>query len=340
MSYLYYPHSVVILLVLSPFQIVEEIFKIPNVVGCGEVFGVIEVVINEELKNKESDLLTVNKNIKIVLSKFNCALFTLRFASQGIEYFKGTGAAIGQGRSGTLGAFVQAISRVQKATGEEENKSEKNELWALLSKHVAIYQPEGKLYHNGEWFADILHEIPGGTDIAAAVVHQQHIYSCRQEFQTEKNKTRHCFLSQTTADFVGEFVHFWCDRLKPGRGIIQSIVFAKGFDSTSNYILIEDRYSGERFCQPGDSGAVVCRTSRNGKELYALGMLIGKIMDYRCHEYLYKDKEKHSYVALEMNSGIEYISQLYDCNIIWIPFQKASKASYTEVTLYDRSGNH
>lgn len=290
-------------------------------VSCGDVLGVFEIVINENTLKENTASDTIQK-IKKVLEKFECTLFMLRYKSKELYYFKSSGAEIGRENfTGTLGAIAESV-KDESSTNEEQNKKVvMPELVALFSNHVAIRQNENKLFYGQIYFADILKpNLKTNVDIAVAVIHEQHRETCKQEFKTQKGTILPCVLvpsSDTLRDSAGEFVHIWGAKSKPGRGIIHSVQYG-GYGIDGCLITIRNRDKSENFAMPGDSGSVVCKISRNGKELYALGMLIGGDYKERGED---ATKTEKKYVAFEMQYGIENILRAYGLKIEWIPLK-------------------
>lgn len=311
------------------FQFVSEILSIPNVMGCGEVFGVLEIAINKEIKHDES---RIAENVRLLCEKNSLHEFYIRFTSNKIIHYTYCGAEIGSGSTGTLGAFAEAKeidnSKEQFVPYYPGDKVciKKTKLLALISNHLAINQPQNKLYYDGNHIADIFDPfVMNGADIAAAEVLDQYRKSCRQVFTTQDGVEASCLLLENLSDLqTGEIVHIWGAKSKPGLGKIISSKYYFGncvdVDTSGHFIIITDKSNEQRFAQSGDSGSIICVTSKDGTTVFAIGMLMGAFVNFKCNdETKFSSKiRKTRYCALELQYGISRLKEAYRLEIEWL----------------------
>lgn len=330
------------------FQLISKILTIPNVIGCGEVFDVFEVALDKKIKDTEQNAETV-QTVTDSMKKNEITEFYFRYMSRRIRFYTQCGYQVGSKFTGTLGAFVktekhmQALDRLPECLKSKATIPIPN-LVALISNHVAVFQPQNKLFYNGEHIADILDpSVVQGADIAAAQVREQYLDRCQQVFKTQDDQEVKCQLLENTKDLEkskGEMVHIWGAKSMPGLGQIVSCNYGLGLGNGNGaqgfHIIIKDRCNEFRFSQPGDSGSVICKPSKDGKHLYAVGMLIGELLsritesdssdendsssDDECGKFMEKgtNRKTKRYSAFEIQYGIDRLKEAYHQNFEWL----------------------
>lgn len=250
------------------------------------------------------------------MKRFAHSDFRLRYISKDLKHYASTGAKIGQvSAMGTLGAFA-------KAETKKDSRSELS-LVALMARHVAIFQPEKKLFFDGKYIADILDPSTiRGADIAVAIILDQYRSKCKQIFRTQEGKEVPCYLLADLKDLKqskGDIVHIWGGTSKPGLGRIICCDYGVGVSSeereTGLHIIITDRHK-QKFAEKGDSGSIVCKTSKTGDEVYAIGMLMGELVSSNSKSEADKISERR-YSAMEIRYGIETLEKTYGLRIQW-----------------------
>lgn len=326
-------------------------------IGCGEVFGVLEIAVNKEIKHDGS---RIAENVQMLCEKNSLHEFYVRVTSKKINFYTNCGAEIGKARTSTLGAFAKA-KEIDNLEGQfvPDNPGEihikKTKLLALISNHFAKYQPEKKLYCDGNHIADILNPlVVDGADIAAAEVLDQYREICRQVFKTQGGMEAPCLLLGNLGDLqTGEIVHIWGAKSKPGLGKIISSKYYLGkcveMDTSGHFIIITDKSNELRFAQPGDSGSIICVTSKDGTTVFAVGMLMGEFEDCKSknenklnsdesssssddNNSTLKNKDnskirKTRYCAFELQYGISRLKEAYRLEIEWLSTRKTVSGS-------------
>lgn len=301
------------------FQIVTEVLRIPHVVWCGEVFGVIEVAVNEEIKTDSRHIKTVEM-IERVMDNFMWTDFIIKYFSKDIKDLTSIGTKVRVGvHSGTLGAFTKVLTYTPETKIPFEQSDLKSEsrfcrksLVAIISGHLA--HGGTMLYIEDKHIADILDPLKvQGADIAAAKIFDQYRDSCKQVFKTQGGIEVPCRLLSKLDDLIksmGETVHIWGATSQPGLGKIVSCSSGIGSgDKKGHIITITDRSSKE-FAHPGDSGSVVCLTSKTGKELIAVGIVMGELFNS-------EKGKRRQYIAMEILYGIKILEQAHQMKIQW-----------------------
>lgn len=267
--------------------------------------------------------------VKAVLKENKVTDFLLRFMSTKMKLLVNSGAEVGDQSTGTLGAFVEAEQ--DTTLSSISHHEPKLDLVAIISRHLAIVQPGNKLLYEGNHIADILDpSLVEGADIAAAKIHNQYCNKCKQVFKTQGGKEVPCLLLSNLEDLKtspGEIVLIWGAKSKPGIGTIISCKYELGIDKARGYhIIIADRYTDSRFSQPGDSGSVICKTSKDGKTLYAIGMLVGELTSHHTDHYGKSKMIKGAagvnekrYSALEIQFGLDQLTKAHGFRIKWLP---------------------
>lgn len=286
-------------------------------IGCGEVFDVVEISINDEIKIDHTNTNTI-RMVKDVLKKNKVTDFILCYMSKNMKHFANSGAEVGDKFTGTLGAFVEAEQDTSSSSISQHEP--KSNWFALISNHLARFQPGNRLLYEGNLIADILDpSLVKGADIAAAQIHKDYRKMCKQVFKTQGGKEVPCLLLSNFEDLKtssGENVHIWGAKSKPGIGKIISCKYELSIDNARGYhIIISDRHTDSRFSQPGDSGSVICKTSKDGKTLYAIGMLVGELISH----YTDQGVNERRYSAFEFQFGLERLTEAYGFRIKWLP---------------------
>lgn len=299
----------------SLFQIVSKILSVPNVVGCGKVFNVIEIAINEKIRY-DSRLEETFQMIEKVMKDFAWTDYIYRVGSGKIEHLYSSGDQVRVGeRTGTLGAFANAYSNTEHTESREVKQIYSRSpkfLIALISRHIV--NQNLKLFCDNQHIGNVMWPLlPEGADIAAARVFDQFRESCTQVFKKQNGIEAPCRLLRVVEDldkYEGHIVHIWGAVSKPGLGIISSCGYGL-YSGEGRVIIIRDRPS-KCFASKGDSGSVVCMSSKTGTELYAIGMLMGEFKGTGDHS------QENQYAAVEIQFAKKELEKQHQITIDWI----------------------
>lgn len=278
-------------------------------IGCGKVFSVIEIVLNADTPETRHD--SVVRRITSVMEKFKVEDYLIQYTSGEIRQLATNGDSIGaKGSTGTLGAFVQAT---EMAHDDKTNVTGRPFYVALTAGHVAFAQKSKELFLDDKHFANIL-DVHSQTqteikvDIAAAEVLNKCLYNCTQKFKTMENCEAPCQLSGHFHSLEGEVVHIWGATSKPGVGRVKSVDFSMG---NGDNILITDISGESVFALPGDSGSIVCKTSKDNK-LEAIAMLTGSFKPQGKYT-----TPNYEYLALKLTYGIRFLETELKLKLKW-----------------------
>lgn len=291
--------------------------QVPHVVGCGKVFNVIEIAIDENVKNDDRYEETVQK-IKQVMNASKWVDYGFCTKSGYIKPLHSSGDQICLGgANGTLGAFANAEPTKKSNNAKMQTIYSRPFLIALISRHIAIQ--DQKLFCNNQHIADVMQPtLFRGADIAAARVFDRFRKSCTQVFRKQNGMKAPCRLLSVNEDldkYEGHRVHIWgaTSISKPGLGMILSCKYGINSETENGrLIMIHDTPSSKCFASNGDSGSVVCIASKTGKELFAIGMLMGSLNE-TCD-----DSQEKQYAAVEIKFAIGELEKHHQITIDWI----------------------
>ncbi|WAR10692.1 hypothetical protein MAR_035768 [Mya arenaria] len=305
-------------------MIFDQIAKHHYVVGCGNRFGTLLILVDEKVENRNKIEETLQSEMKDF--KMEPSDFALKYVSKRLRYFIKSGDTIDcndEKSFGTLAGF---------ALQDTNDNPAKQRLVALFSRHVADMCTESKLKVEGVIIGDILHTTDEGVDIAAAEVYAEHVDACNSKFVTEKNIEKTCgALDPYKVELAGMLVHLvGAASEEIGLGKIAVVNFYSKQAHAMNTILLENRVSNTHvFCEPGDSGAMILSYFPDDDKLMALGMLIGSV-EKKNEEYTDKfakpftsSKKKvraknvqndacQWYAAFCLKEGLEQLSKIHD----------------------------
>ncbi|XP_060592877.1 uncharacterized protein LOC132747495 [Ruditapes philippinarum] len=210
---------------------------------------------------------------------------------------------------GTLGCFASM------------HKRNNHHVYALTAKHILS---------QGDFFSCPEHGYnkpigqvvpktvpPAGLDIAALKLNEE-IRFCtkfRTELDCEDTNLLPCKLYDYVEDdesgilCCGQLVYIWGAASKPGKGVITVPKYLTN-DMEEGLIVIEDRYScqgdiPERFCKPGDSGAIVCVEDRRGKCVHVLAMVMGILNENAVQS---NPASRAKYVTVPLSIGLQELT--------------------------------
>ncbi|XP_060563691.1 uncharacterized protein LOC132723041 [Ruditapes philippinarum] len=225
----------------------------------------------------------------------------------------GDSIAVGYVNNGSFGCFAK----------ETKTQNEEIVMYGLFSKHLVpasnqinrLHVMEGGEPKSVGEVIDSTVEC-GKLDIAAAALSIRKD-ECDTRFKTVSGK-------QISGDkriiesenLVGRKVHIWGAKSKPGKGIITVPEYRSTEEMDFSLILVEDIADGEgivgeRFSQPGDSGAIACTDVPGQECVIPISMIMG-VMNYT--EVDEDDKQnikrkKGRYATVPLQSGLRQISE-------------------------------
>ncbi|XP_045182461.2 uncharacterized protein LOC123541121 [Mercenaria mercenaria] len=301
-------------------QLQTDLFNIsPAVKGMGYRFDRFVICI-EEAKDMD-DYDSILKSIGSVMDGSGVEDYTVEEISKELKPYScdvRVGAKIETGGPddlvcGTLGCFAFMT----------DDSCEKT--CALISKHVATC---GNRFFCPDYGITMLNNPLGhvvtatvqdtGLDIAALLLDER-VRICakyKSEDPDFDSGLLQCKLHDYTEDSndeilsSGQQVYIWGATSKPGKGVI-TIPTYKIDGMENGLILIEDRSVRkgeipERFCKPGDSGAVVCAEDRRGEFVHAVAMLMGILNEHA----LKKDPTtRGKYLSVPLSTGLQELTK-------------------------------
>lgn len=281
----------------------------PTVKGIGYRFTTLVINI-EERSSKECQL--VKKKIKKYLRTYSIEDFTIEVTSEVKLYELRTGCAI-----------TNTITQTKSTAGCFAICQ--NEKCVLVANHAVAtdsctfsYCPD-----NGS-ASKILGQViketrtDDGFDMAALKL-ESGVEICAK-FRTEEDEEKATLLQGKLYKYIegqeqkdrgilqyGQRVYIWGAVSKPGKGVVTMCEYTR--NKKSALIEIKDRFPGDgkQFCQPGDSGAIVCVEDRNGQFVHLLAMLMGESIDKKGVEKNADCGKK--YVAVLLSSELQELEK-------------------------------
>ncbi|XP_052813179.1 uncharacterized protein LOC128240548 [Mya arenaria] len=253
-------------------KMLKQISKSDYVIGCGDRFGTLLILVDEEIENRETFEEKLIAELKF--SDLGNGDVEFKYVSKGLRYFLKSGETIfvkNDKSYGTLAGF---------ATQDNDSSNEQGNVFALFSRHVAVCCSNSKLKVQDEIVGEVLPSDGGCIDIAAAKIYSHLVESCDNTFVTEENteKTSVTFDPNTEdISLPGTLVHLvGAASEEIGLGKITVTKYFSEQTQEMNTFLIENRVSNTHvFCEPGDSGAMILSYLPDDDKLVAIGMLIG-----------------------------------------------------------------
>jgi hypothetical protein len=225
----------------------------------------------------------------------------------------GDSIAVGYVNNGSFGCFAK----------ETKTQNEEIVMYGLFSKHlVPASKQTNKLYLKAGGEPKSVGEVidrtveGGKLDIAAAALSIRKD-ECDTRFKTVSGK-QICGDKRIieSENLVGRKVHIWGAKSKPGRGIITVPEYRCSEEMDFSLIVVEDIADGEgvvgeRFSQPGDSGAIACTDVPGQECVIPISMIMGVMnnteVDEDDKQNIKRKKGRHATVPLQ--SGLMQISE-------------------------------
>lgn len=257
----------------------EAILKLEGAVSVGHRLGVVTVFVKDTTSPEILD------SIRLLLNQYSIYIFDILLVSgiRDLLYSCRVGAKISNAKTyGTVGAFA------------EGSKNYSSKKYLLLSRHVAIHVFGSEVVDLAGYKINFnernIHKCEKHVhDIAAFLINEdiEEKYHFDGRFMTEDGKHKPCRVpcfsssgngkeneSQEIDALVGAEVYIRGASTDLGKGKVVSVDM---FDSSKiPIILVEDRERGTPFCQPGDSGAIVCYDDADERYIDALAMVQGQ----------------------------------------------------------------
>ncbi|XP_060594594.1 uncharacterized protein LOC132748942 [Ruditapes philippinarum] len=302
-------------------KISRDLFsKVDGLHGIGYRMQKLQVVVKDgqmfETEEKQRKLRQALNDLNVY--EYEIVPFSMnKYLTSGDEI------AVG-GNRGSFGCFAKT----------QETKDESTMICGLLSKHVAStselntsqQEIELRLIEDGEpkGVGNIIRKTicNGCLDIAAAALSITED-ECDTRFKTASGLPRKSgkLYHSRSKDLLGQKVHMWGAKSKPGKGIITVPEYiCEGMDHS--LIQVEDMVDGngivkKRFAQPGDSGAIAC-TDVPGQDFVNLVSMNMGCLNYK--EVEEDDerkikKQKGKYLTVPLPSGLEEISKRIGKNV-------------------------
>ena len=278
----------------------DQLTHIDGVIGVGQRLGIDTLLVTEDISNENKQLIET-----ILESDGRREVDIYRIT--GFVRLNGTcgvGTKIGGKDSiyGTVGGLVSRFFNAEK------------QVCALTCGHVAVHVLNSGIMHLSDISIPLLSDSVlfcerNEENIAAIVLGEtvQSKLTLSGEFNTAYGKRKQCDLfsykqinDKQPVDLLSGVVVYL-------RGASTSLGFGR---ITSSFYMIklsqvmicfEDVEPGQPFCQPGDSGAIICRDV--GDKTEAIAMLYG--------EALVQDnaESRKIYFGFELESGLEALSR-------------------------------
>lgn len=261
-----------------------------NILMCGDRFGALQIYIQDELDKATQKKIKDAIDAKLTPQKTR---YVIHLISKTFNELKVTcGMRIEcTGRYGTLGGFVRRNS------GQN--------IYALVSRHVVEHSTEVQV---GEVNAKVITPHTDRIDIATAKIIDADKFQVETRFKDIHGRPRHCSLFQYSNDDVSQILkQFEIVFIRGGTtlvGLGEIVCFSVEHDGLP-LLRIRNRADKpqEKFCQAGDSGAIVCSTNRDGI-MYALAMVVGESIS---------SKPQKEYMAYMLKDGLEELSRIHKC---------------------------
>lgn len=261
-----------------------------NILMCGDRFKTVQIYIQNKIDKR------TQKKLKEALDAKLKHRYVTHLISSEIKKLKVTcGMPIHfQGRHGTLGGFAE--------------REDDHNLYALLSRHVAKHLTDFQL---GLVHAEVITPHTRKIDIASAKINPTDKFQVDKNFKDIYDRPRKCTLFRYTNENVSQTLELFDivfirgATTSIGQGEIMS--FSVEHDGLP-ILRIRNRADKphEDFCQPGDSGAIVCSTTRDGF-MYALAIIVGENVT-KC-----TPKDQKEYMAYMLMDGLDELSKTHKC---------------------------
>ncbi|XP_052813181.1 uncharacterized protein LOC128240549 [Mya arenaria] len=303
-------------------KLLKQISKSDCVIGCGDRFGTLLILIDEELQNRE----TIEEQMITELRVFELGKgdFEFKYVPKGLRYFLKSGETIFVNNDksyGTLAGF---------AIQDEDGSNGQGNVFALFSRHVAVCCTNSKLKVQDKTVGEVLPSDGGCIDIAAAKIYSHLVKSCGNKFVTEENTEKTSVTFDPYAkdnSLPGTLVHLvGAASEEIGLGKITVTKYFSEQTQGMNTFLIENRVSNTHvFCEPGDSGAMILSYLPDDDKLVAIGMLIGSFQNNNDDETdafanpFPSNRKKHratyaadeTYSAFYLKDGLNELSKIH-----------------------------
>lgn len=261
-----------------------------NIIMCGDRFGTLHIYIQNTIdeKAKKNIMEKIDANFKATKHKYVTHLTSGKIKK--LHVTCGMQIRVNS-QHGTLGGFAY----------RENDQS----LYALLSKNVAMHLTEFRL---GPVLANVITPHTEKIDIATAEINAEDKCHIDTSFRDIRNRPRNCTLFTYANDNVShtlekfEMVFIRGGTTRVGQGEIVCISVEKnGFPLLRIKNRADTPYKD--FCKPGDSGAIVCSTTRDGF-MYALAMVVGEN---------FPQNDQKEYIACMLMDGLDELSRTHAC---------------------------
>ena len=305
------------------FQVAKRLFDGVDVaVGTGYRCDKLHVYVRE---NSDMDKEKVRSDIKKVLGEFHITDFEM-ITSKETRHFKRVGARIRVARKGTLGGF--AWMHDKSYSGKVDGEAQRKQLCALLSKHVVnganeVYWIPSEQDEPIQIGSIIQAYDPNAgqpetpaVDVAAARILADQQQTCERQFKNSRREPSRCQLYDfADPDYLkGQRVHIFGASTRLGTGTITELEhFPRTAEEGLQYVVIEDMEPIEddggvieRFCQQGDSGAVICADTPDDEYVYVISMLIGSI---NYNEVERNPDLRGKYIGFRMTDGLRKLEE-------------------------------
>ncbi|WAR31972.1 hypothetical protein MAR_034514, partial [Mya arenaria] len=249
-------------------KMLKQISKSDYVIGCGDRFGTLLILIDEEVENRE----TIEKKLiaELKVFEFENGDVEFKYVSKGLRYFLKSGETIFANNDESYGTLAGFAIQDKDGTNGQGN------VFALFSRHVAVCCSNSKLRVQDEVVGEVLQSNDGCIDIAAAKIYSHLVEACGNKFVTEENKEKTSVTFDPYAkgtSLPGTLVHLiGAASEEIGLGKIAVTKFYSEQEQGMNTFLLENRMSNKHvFCEPGDSGAMILSYLPDDDKLLAIG---------------------------------------------------------------------
>jgi hypothetical protein len=227
---------------------------------------------------------------------------------------------------GSLTSFVKMTPKTQK----------EKTYCSLASKHVLQGQKTIAIVTNKRTIkADViektapLDDVNMMFDIAAARIKKEDELHCDGRFKTEDGKLMKGIMNKNDSiDCL--HVHMNGAITPNSRGIIATTQYINrnssvngeesqpeavedDINEVNRFIYVESRDKTKPFCEPGDSGAMVCADHEEGYHVELISSVIGGPLIVKNKDG--KDMITDSYQTLRLTSGVDYLEKLTQSDI-------------------------
>lgn len=264
-----------------------------NILMCGDRFGTLKVYIHNKIDERALKKIKEAIDTKLKTMKHK---YVTHIVSSEINQLNVTG--------GMQIHFNNSLNSHYGTLGGFALRENDQTMYALLSKHVAIHLGE---FHLGQVCANVITPHTDKLDIATAKLTSENNCKVDTDFKDIYDRRRKCTLfkyingnPQALRMFEMVFIRGGTTRIGQGE-LVCSAVQQKDYP----LLRIKNRADtpDKDFCKPGDSGAIVCSTTRDGL-MYALAMVVGKDE---------QKKDQKEYIACMLMDGLEELSKTHKC---------------------------